>query len=44
MVATGLIQIYHDRFPILTHPQNDYDAKLGLLIPGHLDKPGSFII
>lgn len=44
MVAAGLIQIYHDRFPILTHPQNDYDAKLGLLIPGHLDKPGSFMI
>ena len=44
MISTGLIQIYHDRFPILTHPQNGYDAKLGLLIPGHLDKPGAFMI
>lgn len=44
IIAEGIVELLHDRFPVLNHPQNHYDHLLGLIIPGHLDKPGAFII
>jgi len=45
MVSAGLVQLCcDDRFPILVHPENDYDPKLGLLIPDHLARSDAFII
>lgn len=29
-VRSGIIELLHDRFPLLTHPENTYDAKFGL--------------
>lgn len=45
MVTEHRIQLLCDhRFPVLTHPENDYDRKLGLKLPQNLSRPDAFII
>ena len=45
MVSQGKVQLLcDDRFPVLTHAENDYDSKLGLLVPDHITKPDAFIL
>ncbi|MCC5805254.1 MAG: CRISPR-associated endonuclease Cas3'' [Opitutales bacterium] len=40
----GAIQIYHDQFPILTHPKNHYDPKLGLIVNAEHSDADAFIL
>ena len=45
MVAEGKIQsLCEDRFPVLTHPENDYDKRLGLRLPNHEDLNSAFVV
>ena len=45
MVATGKIELFcDDRFPVLVHPENDYDKNLGLKLPDHADLTSAFLI
>jgi len=45
MVAAGTIEpLCESRFPILVHPENDYDSNTGLLIPNHANHPEAFMV
>jgi len=38
------IQIYHEQFPILSHPQDNYDPKLGLRTNTTNHRPNAFLV
>ena len=45
MVDAGEIRLCCDgRFPILVHPENDYDSNLGLRLPNHVDQIEAFVV
>jgi len=43
LVAQGRIEEFHERFPVLVHPENDYDADTGIKLPGDPDDPEAFM-
>ncbi len=45
LVSAGKVAPLCDgRFPVLVHPENDYDSKLGLRLPDHRDLASAFLI
>jgi len=45
LVAAGKVApLCEGRFPVLVHPENDYDSKLGLLLPDHHDAISAFLV